>query len=90
MLSSYLQGYLLANHLHKEDLIDLSLYLHYFCLLTLCNEEQLGQLVVWREVFPSRYCQKDLVDPAELGYCEPEARWFLMVVGMVCCSQSSD
>jgi hypothetical protein len=78
----HFQGYLLANHLHKEDLTDLSLYLHYYYLLTLCTEEQLGQLVMWREVYPTRCCHQQ-GEPPVLGYTEPEARWFLMVIGMV-------
>ena len=79
----YLQGYLVCSHLDKEDLMDLSLYLRYYCLLTLCHDEQMGQVVVWKEVFPWRRCHV-ITEPVVPGFTEPEARWFLLVVGMVC------
>ena len=85
MLGSTLfyKGYLLASHLHKEDLYDISLYLRYYCLLALsASEQQLGQLVVWKEVFPHRRCREQ-VDPLIPGYTEPDARWFILIVGLV-------
>ena len=75
------QGYLIANHLPREDLIDLTLYLRYHCLLTLCQEEQMGQVVIWREFFPWRRCHVH-AEPLIPGYTEPDARWFVLVVGM--------
>ena len=60
----------------------MALYLQHYCLLTLCHDEQLGQVVVWRELFPTRRCHTQ-VDPIVPGYTEPEARWFLLVVGLV-------
>ena len=45
-----LQGYLVANHLPKEDLEDVVLYCKYHCLLAMSAEQRVGQLVIWREV----------------------------------------
>ena len=42
----------------------------------------MGQMVVWTEVFPWRRCHMPQ-DPLIPGYIEPDARWFLLVVGMV-------
>ncbi|XP_032661909.1 protein inturned isoform X4 [Chelonoidis abingdonii] len=74
-------GYLIGNHLPKEDLIDIALYSRHYCLLPLAAEQRIGQLVIWREVFPHHHLQ-----PSELsgvtGYREPEARYFLLIVGL--------
>ena len=45
-----LQGYLVANHLPREDLEDVVLYCKYHCLLAMSAEQRVGQLVIWREV----------------------------------------
>ncbi|KAJ8268863.1 hypothetical protein COCON_G00114700 [Conger conger] len=50
----FYKGYLIANHLAKEDLLDVSLYCQHYCLLPLACEQRIGQLVIWREVFPQR------------------------------------
>ena len=50
IVSSSLQGYLVANHLTREDLEDAVLYCKYHCLLAMSAEQRVGQLVVWREV----------------------------------------
>jgi len=55
IVSSSLQGYLVANHLTREDLEDAVLYCKYHCLLAMSAEQRVGQLVVWREV-----CQESL------------------------------
>ena len=78
----FLQGYLVANHLPREDLEDIYLYLNTHCLLSLSHDQHMGQLVVWREVFPWRRCHSHST-PLLPGYTEMEARWFLLVVGMV-------
>uniref|UniRef100_A0A8D0FH26 Protein inturned n=1 Tax=Strix occidentalis caurina TaxID=311401 RepID=A0A8D0FH26_STROC len=74
-------GYLIGNHLPKEDLIDIGLYCRHYCLLPLAAEQKIGQLVIWREVFPHHHIQ-----PCEAssftGYREPEARYFLLIVGL--------
>uniref|UniRef100_A0A8C0IWE6 Protein inturned n=1 Tax=Chelonoidis abingdonii TaxID=106734 RepID=A0A8C0IWE6_CHEAB len=77
----FYKGYLIGNHLPKEDLIDIALYSRHYCLLPLAAEQRIGQLVIWREVFPHHHLQ-----PSELsgvtGYREPEARYFLLIVGL--------
>ena len=75
--TNFWQGYLLANHLHKDDLLDVSMYLHYHCVLTSRDEPQLGQVILWREVY--RRPQTDVVP----GYSQPLARHVMLVVGMV-------
>ncbi|NXJ81128.1 INTU protein, partial [Trogon melanurus] len=77
----FYKGYLIGNHLPKEDLIDIGLYCRHYCLLPLAAEQKIGQLVIWREVFPHHHIQ-----PCEVshltGYTEPEARYFLLIVGL--------
>ncbi|XP_072191409.1 protein inturned isoform X3 [Excalfactoria chinensis] len=77
----FYKGYLIGNHLPKEDLIDIGLYSQHYCLLPLAAEQKIGQLVIWREVFPQHHIQ-----PCEVsdftGYTEPEARYFLLIVGL--------
>ncbi|NXW66090.1 INTU protein, partial [Eurystomus gularis] len=77
----FYKGYLIGNHLPKEDLIDIGLYCRHYCLLPLAAEQRIGQLVIWREVFPHHHIQ-----PCEVstftGYREPEARYFLLIVGL--------
>lgn len=76
------QGQLIANHLPKEDLLDISLYLQYYHLLSLTSGDPVGEVVVWKEVFPTRRHQ-GADEPVVAGYTEPDGRWFLLVVGMV-------
>ncbi|NXS57170.1 INTU protein, partial [Brachypteracias leptosomus] len=77
----FYKGYLIGNHLPKEDLLDIGLYCRHYCLLPLAAEQRIGQLVIWREVFPHHHIQ-----PCEAssftGYREPEARYFLLIVGL--------
>ncbi|NWS76550.1 INTU protein, partial [Crotophaga sulcirostris] len=77
----FYKGYLIGNHLPKEDLVDIGLYCRHYCLLPLAAEQKIGQLVIWREVFPHHHIQ-----PCEVssftGYKEPEARYFLLIVGL--------
>ncbi|XP_035282616.1 protein inturned isoform X1 [Anguilla anguilla] len=77
----FYKGYLIANHLPKEDLLDVSLYCQHYCLLPLASEQRIGQLVIWREVFPQRRSQP-APKPAGWGYCEPQGRYFLLIVGL--------
>eukprot|EP00076_Gallus_gallus_P040625 XP_025006163.1 protein inturned isoform X2 [Gallus gallus] len=78
----FYKGYLIGNHLPKEDLIDIGLYSQHYCLLPLAAEQKIGQLVIWREVFPQHHIQSCEV-PDFTGYTEPEARYFLLIVGLV-------
>ncbi|KAG9480157.1 hypothetical protein GDO78_011920 [Eleutherodactylus coqui] len=76
----FYKGYLLANHLPKEDLIDVALYCRHYYLLSLASE-RIGQLVVWREVYPYYHLEK----PGSLSrdeYDQPEARYFILIVGL--------
>lgn len=77
------QNYLLCSHLPNEDLYDLYLYLKHQCLFSVCEEQPIGQLVVWREVFPTRQCY-DLEEEQMFGYTEPvDASWYWLIVGLV-------
>ncbi|XP_072261910.1 protein inturned isoform X1 [Pyxicephalus adspersus] len=76
----FYKGYLLANHLPKEDLLDIALYCRHYCLMSLASE-RIGQLVIWREVYPSFHLEK-CGTPSKEEYSEPEARYFLLIVGM--------
>ncbi|XP_077156460.1 protein inturned isoform X1 [Paroedura picta] len=76
----FYKGYLISNHLPKEDLTDIALYSRHYCLLSLAAEQRIGQLVIWREVFPQHHLQS-CKSPCD-GYREPEARYFLLIVGL--------
>lgn len=83
--SIFYKGYLVANHLTREDLEDVVLYCKYHCLLAMSAEERVGQLVIWREVFPARGQRASDSDSRRADddkYCEPAARYFLLIVGM--------
>ncbi|NWW35374.1 INTU protein, partial [Panurus biarmicus] len=77
----FYKGYLVANHLPKEDLVDVGFYCRHYCLLPLAAEQRIGQLVIWREVFPQHHLQPT-EESALTGYREPEARYFLLIVGL--------
>ncbi|XP_062849439.1 protein inturned [Trichomycterus rosablanca] len=81
----FYKGYLIANHLPKEDLLEVCLYCQHYSLLTLGAEQRVGQLVVWREVFPQHHTQptpSTFHSTSRLGYCEPHSRYFLLIVGL--------
>ncbi|KAK6323329.1 hypothetical protein J4Q44_G00056680 [Coregonus suidteri] len=88
----FYKGYLIANHLPKEDLLDVCLYCQHYCLLPLAAEQRVGQLVIWREVFPRHrsqnyQTQKDQNQTKNNhctmpGYCLPQGRYFLLIVGL--------
>ncbi|XP_073252830.1 protein inturned-like isoform X3 [Porites lutea] len=79
--SIFYKGYLVANHLPREDLEDVVLYCKYHCLLAMSAEQRVGQLVIWREVFPTRRSSKSRREE-DKEYREPSARYFLLIVGM--------
>ncbi|KAJ7326974.1 hypothetical protein JRQ81_016733 [Phrynocephalus forsythii] len=76
----FYKGYLVSNHLPKEDLIDIALYSRHYCLLPLASGKRVGQLVIWREVFPQHHLQT--CNTSYEGYREPKARYFLLIVGL--------
>ncbi|XP_071787663.1 protein inturned-like isoform X2 [Asterias amurensis] len=75
----FYKGYVTASHLPKDDLRDISVYCRNYSLMVLCSQQQVGQLVIWKEVFPTRRTEK--TEPAVPGYQEPEGRWFLLILG---------
>ncbi|XP_033016057.1 protein inturned isoform X5 [Lacerta agilis] len=77
----FYKGYLISNHLPKEDLIDIALYSRHYCLLPLAAEQRIGQLVIWREVFPQHHLRA--CEASSEGYEEPRARYFLLIVGLI-------
>ncbi|XP_060887858.1 protein inturned isoform X2 [Labrus mixtus] len=74
----FYKSYLIANHLPKEDLLDVSLYCQHYCLLPLASEQRVGQLVIWREVFPQQRAHGSRAP----GYSPPQGRHFLLIVGL--------
>uniref|UniRef100_A0A665UJE1 Protein inturned n=1 Tax=Echeneis naucrates TaxID=173247 RepID=A0A665UJE1_ECHNA len=78
ILTSF-QSYLIANHLPKEDLLDVCLYCQHYCLLPLASEQRVGQLVIWREVFPQQRANGSSTAP---GYNQSQGRHFLLIVGL--------
>ncbi|KAM8900110.1 protein inturned isoform 2-T2 [Spinachia spinachia] len=74
----FYKSYLIANHLPKEDLLDVCLYCQHYCLLPLASEQRVGQLVIWREVFPQQRANSSTAP----GYSQPEGRHFLLIVGL--------
>ncbi|XP_062416792.1 protein inturned isoform X2 [Pungitius pungitius] len=76
----FYKSYLIANHLPKEDLLDVCLYCQHYCLLPLASEQRVGQLVIWREVFPQQRSSSS--SSTAPGYSQPEGRHFLLIVGL--------
>ncbi|NXQ28709.1 INTU protein, partial [Alaudala cheleensis] len=77
----FYKGYLVASHLPTEDLVDVGLYCRHYGLLPLAAEQSIGQLLIWREVFPQHHLQPS-AEPSGTAYREPEARYFLLIVGL--------
>ncbi|ETE69093.1 PDZ domain-containing protein 6, partial [Ophiophagus hannah] len=77
----FYKGYLISSHLPKEDLIDIASYSRHYCLLPLAAEQRIGQLVIWREVFPRHHLQGSQISYE--GFQEPLARYFLLIVGLI-------
>lgn len=81
--SIFYKGYLVSNHLPREDLEDIVLYCKYHCLLAMSAEQRIGQLVIWREVFPTR--KREGISESKTDkhddYREPAGRYFLLIVG---------
>ncbi|NWR51379.1 INTU protein, partial [Regulus satrapa] len=77
----FYKGYLVVNHLPREQLVDVGSYCQHHGLLALAAAQRIGQLVIWREVFPQHRLQP-CEEAACTGYREPEARHFLLIVGL--------
>ncbi|XP_051284845.1 protein inturned isoform X2 [Dicentrarchus labrax] len=78
----FYKSYLIANHLPKEDLLDVCLYCQHYCLLPLASEQRVGQLVIWREVFPQQRANGSSSSSPAPGYSPPQGRHFLLIVGL--------
>ncbi|XP_059961751.1 protein inturned isoform X2 [Mesoplodon densirostris] len=79
--SLFYKGYLICSHLPKDDLIDIAVYCRHYCLLPLAAKQRIGQLVIWREVFPRHHLQPSTDSNPEV-FQEPEGRYFLLIVGL--------
>ncbi|XP_044538344.1 protein inturned-like [Gracilinanus agilis] len=79
--SLFYKGYLVCNHLPKDDLIDIAVYCRHYCLLPLVSEQRIAHLVIWREVFPRHHLQPTS-EPNTEAFREPEGRYFLLIVGL--------
>ncbi|VFV23589.1 pdz domain-containing protein 6 [Lynx pardinus] len=79
--SLFYKGYLICSHLPKDDLIDIAIYCRHYCLLPLAAKQRIGQLVIWREVFPQHHLQPSTDSNTEV-FQEPEGRYFLLIVGL--------
>ncbi|XP_061164049.1 protein inturned-like isoform X2 [Saccostrea echinata] len=76
----YYKEYLLCNHLPVSDFQDVHLFVKYHSLLQLMGRKSVEDLVIWREMFPTRRCHCREAPPP--GYTEPTGHWFLLLVGM--------
>nr|XP_061816543.1 protein inturned-like isoform X1 [Nerophis lumbriciformis] len=72
----YYKSYLIANHLAKEHLLDVCLYTEHHCLLPLASKPRVGQLIIWREVFPQQRSN------AASEVTRHQGRRFLLIVGL--------
>ncbi|KAM6147963.1 protein inturned isoform 1-T1 [Erethizon dorsatum] len=79
--SLFYKGYLICSHLPKDDLIEIALYCRYYGLLPLAAKQRIGQLIIWREVFPHHHLQHCSASNTEV-FQEPEGRYFLLIVGL--------
>ncbi|XP_073748342.1 protein inturned isoform X5 [Callorhinus ursinus] len=79
--SLFYKGYLICSHLPKDDLIDIAVYCRHYGLLPLAAKQRIGQLVIWREVFPRHHLQPSADSNTEV-FREPEGRYFLLIVGL--------
>ncbi|XP_054417903.1 protein inturned [Pteronotus mesoamericanus] len=78
--SLFYKGYLICSHLPKDDLIDITVYCRHYGLLPLAARQRIGQLVIWREVFPRCHLQPSTTSDTD-AFPEPAGRYFLLIVG---------
>ncbi|KAK3100185.1 hypothetical protein FSP39_015895 [Pinctada imbricata] len=77
----FYKSWLLCNHLPREDLYDMYLYLQHQCFLRLGTEDTYEQLVIWRPVTSTRQTY-DLGEEQMFGYTEPvDAKLYWLIVG---------
>ncbi|XP_069878160.1 protein inturned-like isoform X1 [Dipodomys merriami] len=77
----FYKGYLICSHLPKDDLIDIAIYCRHYYLLPLAARQRIGQLIIWKEVFPRLHLQHSTDSNFEV-FQEPEGRYFLLIVGL--------
>ncbi|XP_049626836.1 LOW QUALITY PROTEIN: protein inturned [Suncus etruscus] len=78
--SLFYKGHLFCSHLPRDDLLAITGYCQHVGLLALGTKRRVGQLVVWREVFPLRPTDTGS-DPDTLQPPD-NARCFLLIVGL--------
>ncbi|KAL8587666.1 hypothetical protein ACOMHN_045355 [Nucella lapillus] len=78
---AFYKGRVTCSHLSAKDAADVGVYLKHSGLLDLSTCHTLHQVLVWREIFPTRLCHEIASLNNVFGYSEPHARWFIMVVG---------
>ncbi|TRY93532.1 hypothetical protein DNTS_022859 [Danionella cerebrum] len=66
----FYKGFLIANHLPREALLDVSVFCQHYCLLEVLSGQRLSQLVIWRRVFPSHLKHRQ------------QSPHFLLIVGL--------
>ncbi|XP_048189538.1 protein inturned isoform X2 [Perognathus longimembris pacificus] len=79
--SLFYKGYLICSHLPKDDLVDIAIYCRHYYLLSLAAKQRIGQLIIWKEVFPQHHLQHSTDSNSEV-FQEPEGRYFLLIVGL--------
>uniref|UniRef100_A0A8C6GRQ0 Protein inturned n=1 Tax=Mus spicilegus TaxID=10103 RepID=A0A8C6GRQ0_MUSSI len=79
--SLFYKGYMVCSHLPKDDVIEIAAYCRQHCLLPLAAKQRIGQLIIWREVFPRHHLQPPSDSDPE-AFQEPEGRYFLLIVGL--------
>ncbi|XP_005069744.1 protein inturned isoform X1 [Mesocricetus auratus] len=79
--SLFYKGYLVCSHLPKDDIVEIAAYCRQYCLLPLAAKQRIGQLIIWREVFPRHHLQPPVDSDTEV-FQEPEGRYFLLIVGL--------
>ena len=84
-----IKGYLICSHLPKDDLIDIAVYCRHYCLLPLAAKHRIGQLVIWREVFPQHHLQPSADSNTEV-FQEPEGRYFWALQPSSCQGNGTD
>ncbi|XP_076467739.1 protein inturned-like [Babylonia areolata] len=78
----FYKKYLVCSHLPASDLRDVYGFLKCHSLLTLASRQPIDELVVWQEMHLTRRASPTATDSMPVGYREPEARWFMLIVGM--------
>ncbi|XP_031232539.1 protein inturned isoform X2 [Mastomys coucha] len=79
--SLFYKGYMVCSHLPKDDVVEIAAYCRQYCLLPLAAKQRIGQLIIWREVFPRHHLQPPADSDTE-AFQEPEGRYFLLIVGL--------